>query len=143
MKIRKLKIKDYDELIELWQKVKLLSYRPYGRDRRDNIKNQLKQKYSIFLVAEIKGRIIGSIFGTHDGRRGWINRLAVLPDYQRQGIGARLVKAVEKQLTQQGIDIVASLIEDENQVSMKVFERLGYKKHNDIVYFSKRKNQKV
>jgi ribosomal protein S18 acetylase RimI-like enzyme len=142
LKIRKLRTEDYDRLIELWQEAKL-SFRPHGRDRRDKITEQIKQKCSIFLVAEVEGRLIGSIFGTHDGRRGWINRLAILPNYCRQGIGARLVSAVEKRLTKQGIDIVASLVEDRNKVSMKVFEKLGYKKHNNIVYFSKRKNPKV
>lgn len=142
VKIRKLRIGDYDELIELWEKAGL-SYRPYGRDRKDKIKEQMRKPYSIFLVSEINGRIIGSIFGTHDGRRGWINRLAVLPNYQQQGISTRLVNEVEKVLTKQGIDIVASLVEDRNKISMKVFERFGYKKHNDIVYFSKRKNPKV
>lgn len=142
MKIRKLRIGDYDKLIKLWQEAKL-SHRPFGRDSRANIKQQIKLSYSIFLVAEINGKLIGSIFGTHDGRRGWINRLAVLPNYRQQGIGARLVNEVEKCLTKQGIDIVASLVEDRNKISMKVFERLGYKKHNDIVYFSKRKSPKV
>jgi N-acetylglutamate synthase len=142
MKIRKLRIGDYDKLIKLWQKAKL-SHRPYGRDRRDKIEEQVKKPYSIYLVAEIEGRLIGSIFGTHDGRRGWINRLAVLPNYRQQGVSARLVSEVEKRLTKQGIDIFACLIEDKNKISMKVFERLGYKKHNDIVYFSKRKNPKV
>ena len=142
LKIRKLRTEDYDRLIELWQQAKL-SYRPYGRDSRANIRQKIKLSYSIYLVAEIEGRLIGSIFGTHDGRRGWINRLAVLPNYRQQGIGARLVSEVEKRLTKQGIDIIASLVEDRNKISMKVFEKLGYKKHNNIVYFSKRKNQKV
>ena len=142
LKIRKLRVKDYNSLINLWKTAKL-SYRPYGRDNRENIKQQIKQSYSIYLVAEINGKLIGSIFGTHDGRRGWINRLAVLPDYRQQGIGTRLVSEIEKCLTKQGIDIVASLVEDRNKISMKVFEKLGYKKHNDIVYFSKRKNPKV
>jgi N-acetylglutamate synthase len=142
MKIRKLRIGDYNELIELWEKAKL-SHRPYGRDRKDRIKEQMRKSYSIFLVAEINGRIIGSIFGTHDGRRGWINRLAVLPNYRKQGIGTRLVNEVEEILTKKGIDIIAALIARENKVSMKTLERLGYKKHNDIVYFSKRKDPKV
>ena len=142
LKIRKLRVKDYNSLINLWKTAKL-SYRPYGRDSRANIKQQIKQSYSIYLVAEINGKLIGSIFGTHDGRRGWINRLAVLPDYRQQGIGTRLVSEIEKCLTKQGIDIVASLVEDRNKISMKVFERLGYKKHNNIVYFSKRKSPKV
>ena len=37
------------------------------------------------------------------------------------------------------MDILACLIEDGNAVSMAVFEKLGYKKHPEIIYFAKRK----
>jgi len=35
------------------------------------------------------------------------------------------------------------MVEDWNPMSLEVFERLGYKRHPDIVYFSKRKNPEV
>jgi hypothetical protein len=80
LRIRKLRVADYDVLIKIWKKAKL-SYRPYGRDSLVNIKQQIKQSYSIYLVAELDGKMIGAVLGTHDGRKGWINRLAVLPRY--------------------------------------------------------------
>jgi len=95
------------------------------------------------LVAETNGKLVGSIFGTHDGRRGWINRLAVAPEFRRQGIARMLVAKVEKCLSELGIEIVASLIEAWNTKSMQAFERLGYKRHSDVFYFSKRKNSDV
>ncbi len=94
-------------------------------------------------MAEINSRIVGAVLGTHDGRKGWINRLAVSPAHRRQGIAAALVAAVEAQLAKLGIEIVACLIEDWNKDSMIVFERLGYKRHPDVLYFSKRKNAGV
>ena len=36
-------------------------------------------------VAEAGGELVGVVLGTHDGRKGWINRLAVAPAYQRRG----------------------------------------------------------
>jgi len=83
--------------------------------------------------------LIGSIFGTHDGRKGWINRLAVDPAHQRQGIAARLVREVEDRLYERGIGIIACLVEDWNSISLQVFEKLGYTRHQDIIYFTKRK----
>ncbi|UCG91789.1 MAG: GNAT family N-acetyltransferase [candidate division WOR-3 bacterium] len=140
--LRELRIEDYDALIELWTEAKLL-HRPKGRDRRDNIERELQQPSAVFLVAEKDGKLVGSIFGTHDGRRGWINRLAVSPSYRRQGIAAQLVKEVEKRLDAMGIEIIACLVEDWNSVSMEVFQRIGYKRHSDVVYFSKRKHSDV
>lgn len=136
---RKFNIYDYDALIELW-KAAQLPYKPNGRDSKQKIESELKKGVAIFLVAEKDKKIIGSIFGTHDGRKGWINRVAVHPQYRQQGIAKMLVSEVEKKLDELGIDIIACLIEDWNDRSMKVFEKLGYLKHNDVIYFSKRKN---
>jgi len=140
--IRKFRIEDYDALIALWNEAKL-RYKPKGRDRRDNIESELKQSNATFLVAEKDGKLIGSIFGTHDGRKGWINRLTVSPAYRRQGIAAKLMKEVETWLYNMGIGIIACLIEDWNEMSMKVFERLGYTRHSDIIYFTKRGNPDI
>lgn len=138
MVIRKLRPGDYDALIALW-KVAKLPYKRCGRDNRESIVRQLKLHNSIYLVAELDGKLVGSVLGTHDGRKGWINRLAVLPAYRRRGIARRLVTEVERRLHKIGIDIVACQIEDWNKVSMKIFKKLGYKPHPDIIYFTKRR----
>jgi ribosomal protein S18 acetylase RimI-like enzyme len=140
--IRKMTIKDYEPLVALWKKGDL-PYRPQGRDSKQHIAQQLRQRTSLYYVAEQEGTIIGAILGTHDGRKGWINRLVVAPAYRKKGIAKRLVREVEQHLTVAGIDIIASLVEAENEVSENVFERLGYTKHTDLLYYSKRKNMRV
>ncbi|MCK4352297.1 GNAT family N-acetyltransferase [candidate division WOR-3 bacterium] len=140
--IRNFCIEDYDTLITLWDNAQL-PYKPKGRDRRDKIKQELNWGNAIFLVAEANGKLVGSILGTHDGRKGWINRLAVAPEFQKQGIARKLVAEVEARLSELGIEIVACLIEDWNTKSMQAFERLGYKQSPEVMYFSKRKNSDV
>jgi ribosomal protein S18 acetylase RimI-like enzyme len=140
--IRKMKIKDYGPLITLWKEGNL-PYRPQGRDSRQHMQQQLRKCTSLYYVAEHEGNIIGAILGTHDGRKGWINRLIVAPAYRKKGIAKRLVREVEQQLMAVGIDIIACLVEDWNEVSENVFERLGYTKDTDILYYSKRKNTRV
>ena len=142
MIIREFSIKDYDSLITLWNDAQL-PFKPKGRDKRDKIEYELKQGRDIFLVAVINGKLVGSVFGTHDGRKGWINRLAVSPEFQRQNIAKKLIAEVEDRFSELGIDIIACLVEDWNIKSLKVFEKLGYKNHSDIVYFSKRRDSNV
>ena len=142
MIIREFSIKDYDSLIILWNDAQL-PFKPKGRDKRDKIEYVLKQETAIFLIAEINGKIVGSVFGTHDGRKGWINRLAVAPEFQKQDIAKKLIAEVEDRFSELGIDIIACLVEDWNAKSLQVFEKLGYEKHSDIVYFSKRKDSNV
>lgn len=142
VQIREYRIEDYDNLINLWKEADLV-HRPKGRDRQDKIENELRQNTSIFLVAELNGELIGSVFGSHDGRKGWINRLAVDPDFRKKDIAKKLVYEVENKLDELGIDIVACMIEGWNKESMKVFEKLGYEKYPDVAYYTKRKNWDV
>ena len=142
MIIREFSIKDYDAIMTLWNDAQL-PFKPKGRDKRDKIECELKQEKAIFLVAEINGKLVGSVFGTHDGRKGWINRLAVSPKFQRQNIAKKLIVEIEYRFSELGIDIIACLVEDWNTTSLQVFEKLGYKKHSDIAYFSKRKDSNV
>jgi len=120
-----------------------LPYKPRGRDSRERIAEEVKHRNAVFLVAEHDGTIVGSVFGTHEGRKGWINRLVVSPSYRKRRIAADLVAEVERRLAEEGIDIVACLIEEWNSSSMEVFQRLGFKRHRDIFYFTKRKSEDV
>lgn len=74
---------------------------------------------------------------SHDGRKGWINRLAVDPAYRRQGLGARLIAAAEKELHGQGVEVVAALIEAQNEPTLNLFQKEGYLLAKDIFYLSK------
>jgi ribosomal protein S18 acetylase RimI-like enzyme len=138
--IRPYRDDDYDRVMELWAEGGL-PLKPQGRDSRENIGRQIVLPNVLFLVAEAgEGvRVVGTVLATHDGRKGWVNRLAVDAALRRKGLGARLVREAERWLEAQGMDILACLIEDDNAVSMTVFERLGYKKHPEIIYFAKRK----
>jgi len=133
-------IGDYDSVMALWTGAGL-PLKPRGRDSRENILKQTLFPNVRFLVARepLGGRIVGTVLATHDGRKGWINRLAVDADLRRKGLGARLVREAEGWLGAQGMDILACLIEGDNALSMAVFEKLGYTKHSDIIYFAKRK----
>jgi len=142
VRIRTLCPADYDALIAVW-KAAGLSYRPRGRDARERIAREMEGPCSIFLGAESEGALVGVILGTHDGRKGWINRLAVAPEYRGGGVGRGLVEEVERRLSERGIEIVTCLIEVWNEDSMRFFERIGYLPHRDIVYYSKRSRPDV
>ena len=140
--VRELRAADYDALTALWHDAGL-QFKPLGRDGRDRIERQIAGSNAVFLVAEMDGRLIGSVLATHDGRKGWINRLAVAPEFRRQGVAKRLVAEVESRLSERGIEIIACLIEGSNMESVRVLERLGYDKHPSIVYFTKRRDSEV
>jgi ribosomal protein S18 acetylase RimI-like enzyme len=74
---------------------------------------------------------------THDGRKGWINRLGVRAAYQRRGIGRELIRASEALIHEKGLTIAAALVEHENEASLGLFKSEGFQVH-DIYYLTKR-----
>jgi N-acetylglutamate synthase len=129
---------DYDSVVQLWNEAKL-PIRPRGRDSKEQIFKQIENGTSIFLVAEIDRKIVGAALGTHDGRKGWINRLAVDYNYRRQKVARKLVAELELRFEKMGLEVTACLIEEENKVSMDFFRELGYQEWKGK-YFSKRKS---
>lgn len=140
--IRELRADDYDPLVALWREAGL-PYRPRGRDTREAVALQLEEDTAVYLVAEVAGTMVGAVLGSHDGRKGWINRLAVLPDYSRRNVGAMLVAEVERRLAARGIAIFACLVEDWNEGSKAFFEKVGYKLFRGVSYLTKRKSDDV
>jgi ribosomal protein S18 acetylase RimI-like enzyme len=137
MTIRKFRIEDYDRVIKLWQESEL-EYRPTGRDTRERITAEIEKETAIFLVAEINDEIVGTIFCTHDGRKGWLNRLSVLPKMQRKGIASDLIKEGENRLRELGIGVLCALIWRSNSPSRELFESEGYDLLEDALYYVKK-----
>ena len=136
--IRKFRITDYEDVIALWEEAGI-HYKPNGRENPQWIAKELKSGQAIFLVAEANKKIVGVVLGTNDGRKGWINRLAVAKEFRRQNVASELVAAVENRLNELGIDVIACLIEPENSISESFFSKLGYTKA-PVEYFSKKKS---
>ncbi len=131
-----MKLEDYDAVLALWERAGL-PYEPHGRDSFSAISRQLQSLGHLMFVAEADGQIIGTVFGSHDGRKGWINRLAIDPRYRRQGLAQRLIEEAENALACEGLTIVAALVEAPNKPSLKLFRKLDYEERRDIVYFRK------
>ena len=140
MKIKRLTPADYDVLVNLWVKAGL-SFRPEGRDSKPALQTQIKETPDLFLGAFLEDELIGCVIASCDGRKGWINRLAVLPDYRRQGIAQALLQAAETALKRRGVDVVGALIFEANVSSLNLFQKMGYTSHEDIRYVSKRKSE--
>ena len=135
--LRRLTADDHAAILTLWERAGLHSIRPEGRDSRSEFAWQLEHG-QIAIGLEEDGRLIGVVLATHDTRKGWINRLAIDPDYRRQGYGEQLVQAAEEALHEAGMHLIAAFIEEGNDASLTLFEKLGYATHQHIHYVSKR-----
>ena len=120
-----------------------LSYRPNGRDSRNEISRQIKESNDLFIGAFENNALIGVVVGSDDGRKGWINRIAVDPKHRRKGVAQALINAAEDALRKRGRKIICTLIEDWNKNSLKLFKKCNYVLHRDIFYLSKRENKEI
>ncbi len=125
VRIRELRLADYPAIIGIFD-VCGLTPRVRGRDSRRNMAKQLRARGNVYLGAFDGPRLVGTVLATHDTRKGWINRLAVLPEYRRRGIAQKLVRAAERGLRARGMEIFAALIEEDNVASQILFGELGY-----------------
>ena len=115
-----------------------LSFRPTGRDSPSRLRIQRKTDKDLFIGVFDGERMVAAAIASDDGRKGWINRLAVLPDVRGRGIAMALVAQCEKALRKRGRRIFCVHIEGYNSESMQLFEKVGYKKQEDIFYYTKR-----
>lgn len=135
-RIRRAVAADYEAIAGVWSAAGLHVSRG-GRDGESAFREQVGQFSEFYLVACDGDRIVGVVLGTHDLRKGWINRLAVLPEYRGRGIATALVSACDAALRARGIHITAALVEPPNPASSRVMEKLGFRTDVVVTYYRK------
>lgn len=114
---------DTEAVIALWERCELT--RPWIDARSEIALNQRTQPDG-FHVAELDGAVVGTVVAGFDGRRGWLNYLAVDPEHRGRGLGARLVHAAERHLAALGCPKVNLQVRHDNDAVVAFYERLGY-----------------
>ena len=134
LRIREFRIEDYPVVRELW-KAASLELRP--GDEIEDIKLKLERDPDLFLIAEQDDRIVGSVIGGWDGRRGWIYHLAVSPNYQRKGIGSGLIEELERRLVDKGARMINAQVHRLNTQSSTFFKARGYDERSHLIMIGK------
>jgi ribosomal protein S18 acetylase RimI-like enzyme len=129
MQIRAYLAADEVSVISLWQRCNLT--RPQNNPRLD-IQRKLKVNPELFLVGTVDGRIVATVMGGYEGHRGWINYLSVDPDFQRKGLGRRLMRAIELKLRALGCPKINLQVRSDNSDALSFYEKIGYEKDNVI-----------
>ncbi len=141
--MRTLTAEDYPAVRDVWEAAGL-HIRPVGRDSAEEFAAQIASGCQIVIGLETGGWLVGVALATTDSRRGWINRVAVHPDYRRRGLGLRLIRECERILQEErGLHVLSAHVEDWNASSLALFEKAGYHRHDEVIYFSKRQRDDV
>jgi ribosomal protein S18 acetylase RimI-like enzyme len=130
LSIRDARLEDVQAVLELWRAAEAT---PGVTDTAVDLQRAIAESPAHVLVAEVDGRLVGSIIGTFDGWRGNIYRLAVHPDHRRRGVGRVLLADVEKRLSDQGVKRITALVEKAHPRAMGFWEAVGYRVDERIV----------
>jgi ribosomal protein S18 acetylase RimI-like enzyme len=95
-------------------------------DDPDEILKKLLRDPDLFLVAEMDGKMAGTVLGGFDGRRGMVYHLAVAEPYRRQGVGEMLMDELERRLKAKGCIRSYLLVTVENENAMRFYENRGW-----------------
>jgi ribosomal protein S18 acetylase RimI-like enzyme len=89
---------DIAEILAFWHE----AAEPTSTDSANALAGLLRRDPGALHVAEVGGRIVGTVIAGWDGWRGSIYRLAVAPDHRRRGLGRALLRAGEDHLAALG-----------------------------------------
>jgi [ribosomal protein S18]-alanine N-acetyltransferase len=92
--------------------------------RRSSFEDCLKGRQKCWL-AEYKNKLVGYVVVTHGGGDAELLNLAVLPEYQRKGIG-QLLLAHAMQLVQGKADMLFLEVRVSNQKAINLYSREGF-----------------
>jgi ribosomal protein S18 acetylase RimI-like enzyme len=127
---------DYQQVLDLWSSMEK-GVRVGRSDSPGEIEKKLSRDPDLFLVAECEGRIVGSVVGGFDGRRGMVYHLAVDKSFRKQGVGSRLMDEVEQRLRQKGCLKSYLLVVVDNQDVEAFYEKRGWQHMDTIHLFGK------
>lgn len=121
--IRAFRPADEKDVIGLWIRCGLVA--PYNNPQMD-IARKLMVKPEWLLVGAVDGEIVASCMVGYDGHRGWINYLAVAPEYRRRGLARRMMEEAERLLRSAGCAKVNLQVRAANQEVMAFYRSIGY-----------------
>jgi ribosomal protein S18 acetylase RimI-like enzyme len=134
LQIRPYRSDDETAVVELWVACKLVAAQ--NNPQRD-IARKLKVNPEWFLVGELDGRIVATCMVGYEGHRGWINYLAVAPEYQRRGFARQIMEEAERLLRQAGCPKINLQVRTSNAQVIEFYKSIGFK-IDDVVSMGKR-----
>jgi len=134
MLVRPYRTDDEESLVSLWQVCELTV--PWNNPHKD-IARKLQVQPELFLIGILDSRLIASVMGGYDGHRGWINYLAVHPDFQGKGYGQEIMNSVETGLREMGCPKINLQIRTVNDKIASFYQKLGFT-NDHVVSMGKR-----
>ena len=145
MKIRKVNIEDYLEVINLYTQLhdaekefddNLVEELIIDEKQEKKIKRRMKSRKEIFLVAELENKVVGLIDGFiiddifFKEKIAYLDHICVDRNHRNKEIGTKLIKEFQKISQKKGAKYVKLNAFVKNINAIKLYEKFGFKEHS-------------
>jgi len=133
MTIRVMTIDDYPAVYALWASLPGIGL----HEREDSLEGMayyLNRNPDSCFVALENGALIGAVLCGNDGRRGYINHLAVAAEHQGRGLGRVLVNACLAAMRNEGIPMCSFVTFGDNIEGNAFWDAIGSTRHETLLY---------
>jgi len=134
LEIREFQESDREEVIRLWRECNLVVG---WYDPSIDIDRKLRVDPDLFLTGHLGEKVVASVMGGYEGHRGWINFLAVLPEYQGRGYGSEMMSAVEGMIAEKGCPKINLQVRSYNTGVIEFYKKIGYI-NDEVISFGKK-----
>jgi ribosomal protein S18 acetylase RimI-like enzyme len=124
MQIRSFQLSDYRSVTEL---LKEALSEECCEETMGAFARQLSWDSDLILVASVDDTVAGLLIGTIDHSKGYVYRIAIHPDYRRQGLGRALVASMNNRFRQRNVMKVLIAKDKHNETLQPFYESLGVK----------------
>jgi ribosomal protein S18 acetylase RimI-like enzyme len=126
---------DYPQVESLWASMDK-GVRVGRSDTPEELQKKLARDPDLFLVGEEDGRIIGTVIGGYDGRRGLLYHLAVAASFRGRGIGSRLMDEIESRLRAKGCIRCYLMVLADNDEAIRYYEKHGWENMEHVLTYA-------
>jgi ribosomal protein S18 acetylase RimI-like enzyme len=139
LSIRAYRREDESDVVDLWIKCNLVIS---SNNPEKDIERKLEVNPELFLVGffnetRVSETLVATCMAGYEGHRGWINYLAVAPQYRRQGVATRMMEAAEKSLKAAGCPKINLQVRTSNKSVIQFYKSIGFST-DDVISLGKR-----
>ncbi|OAI53041.1 hypothetical protein AYO47_05550 [Planctomyces sp. SCGC AG-212-M04] len=129
--LRPIAEEDLPELLAFWGRTPGVGLNE--SDTPECLKRYLDRNPGLSVIARSGEGIAGAVLCGHDGRRGYLNHLAVAESFRRQGLGRQMAEHCLAGLHRLGIRRCTICLFADNEAGREFWSNCGWKQRSDLV----------
>jgi N-acetylglutamate synthase len=123
------------EALDLWRATEHIGLS--SADEPPALARYLRRNPGFSFVGIDDGALVGAVLCGHDGRRGFIHHLAIVPSHRRSGIGSQLIDHCLESLRRAGIVKCHAFVFHSNPYAGLFWEPAGWQQRENLMVYSK------